>query len=487
MNFDFLKNTHELGYVYENCSNAEKLARTMPVQSIFTSRKSAELLAKLIYMAAYNQQMEDLSFADILADRTVRQFIRNREVLDAFHFIRKSGNRAVHGDEHWDAEDALDVLADLHYITGEIACKLGLIQDYPKFNDDIDIYPNAQYIEEDRIAEKAQEMFAAYITEYNAAAEREKYETPSNDELFDYAICGRVEMHERISFEHVPRQTALIAYIQEYLMNLYRLSVERAKENMSIHGEAVTLYAELSLPGNIVFNTNDVEPFLQAISQQLPISDGFTLDITCCGNLREFFTFTYSDGEEECNLLEKDSLWTGAGMLDKLEYFKRRDRFEYKIATFYPDSGEFLHHKILNGKSFDIGEHCSEEIVTKQFGDKWWSWNLYLWADFDFEEHQDTLKKLRSIMRCSIPKNEIKYCENAWNDGEDQILCNCIQWNTLSLKEIQSFLDQLNEILLPIKDELDAGGSGYWMVRKEFAVATWDWFEDGFKIIGCQY
>ena len=97
MNFDFLKNSRELGYVYENCSNAEKLALTMPVQSIFTSRKSAELLAKLIYMAAHNRKMEELTFADILSDKTVRDFVRSRDIMDAFHFIRKIGNRAVHG------------------------------------------------------------------------------------------------------------------------------------------------------------------------------------------------------------------------------------------------------------------------------------------------------------------------------------------------------------------------------------------------------
>ena len=52
MNFDFLKGLRGLGYVYENCNNAQKLAMTMPVQSVFTARKSAELLAKFIYIAA---------------------------------------------------------------------------------------------------------------------------------------------------------------------------------------------------------------------------------------------------------------------------------------------------------------------------------------------------------------------------------------------------------------------------------------------------
>ena len=60
MNFDFLKDLRGLGYVYENCCNAEKLAVAMPVQSVFTSRKSAELLAKFLYMAAHNQEMENL-------------------------------------------------------------------------------------------------------------------------------------------------------------------------------------------------------------------------------------------------------------------------------------------------------------------------------------------------------------------------------------------------------------------------------------------
>ena len=66
MNFDFLKDVPQLKYVYENCSNAEKLAMTMPVQSVFTSRKSAELLAKFIYLASHNEKMETMNFVDIL-------------------------------------------------------------------------------------------------------------------------------------------------------------------------------------------------------------------------------------------------------------------------------------------------------------------------------------------------------------------------------------------------------------------------------------
>ena len=80
-------------------------------------------------MAAHNQEMENLSFADILSDITVRRFVNSRDIMDAFHFIRKSGNRAVHGDEQESVDDAIAVLQDLHYVAGETACMLGLIDD----------------------------------------------------------------------------------------------------------------------------------------------------------------------------------------------------------------------------------------------------------------------------------------------------------------------------------------------------------------------
>lgn len=123
MNFDFLKGLQGLGYIYENCTNAEKLAMTMPVQSVFTSRKSAEQLAKFIYIAAHNQVMDGLSFADILADRAVRDYV-TRDVLNAFHYIRKNGNRAVHGNDDETPEEAVKVLEDLHFVAGETAYML---------------------------------------------------------------------------------------------------------------------------------------------------------------------------------------------------------------------------------------------------------------------------------------------------------------------------------------------------------------------------
>jgi hypothetical protein len=94
----------------------------MPVQSFFTSRKSAEQLAKFIYLTAHNQIIESMTFVDILNDQAVRNFIHDRSVMDAFHSIRKNGNRAVHDDSKKTEKEAIEVLEDLHYVAGEIAC-----------------------------------------------------------------------------------------------------------------------------------------------------------------------------------------------------------------------------------------------------------------------------------------------------------------------------------------------------------------------------
>ena len=486
MNFEFLKNLRGLGYVYENCSNAEKLAMTMPVQSVFTSRKSAELLAKFIYMAAHNQEMEGLTFADILSDVTVRRFVHSRDVMDAFHYIRKSGNRAVHGDDQESPDDAVAVLQDLHYVAGETACMLGLIDDYPAFEDHIESYPDAVFADEKEIDKKAREMFVAYVEEFNAQQERDQYIEQQDYDWLNYSIEGNVEMHEYLEFKYKPNEAALIEYLQSYLTTLLRLSIERSPNKAEELGLAypVILDARL-LIGNKEYSSHKTEEFIKAITDELPKAKGFIVDCACNGVLREYFNEEIDEnGNGRLNMIRKDAVWTGAGMLDTLEGFKRRRSFLYKLAIFYPDSGKVLYKKIENGKEVDILDCCTDSILDQSFDEEWWSWNLDLTADFDFEKHADALKRLQEIVRTSIPESEIRYCEDSWDDGDFHILCSSIQWNCKCLREVQDFLDRINAVLLPIKDEIDADAMGTWEIKREFAVATWKWTDDGFKVVG---
>lgn len=494
MNFDFLKDLQGLGYVYENCSNAEKLAATMPVQSVFTSRKSAELIAKFVYMAAHNQEMEGMSFADILSDMTVRRFFNSRDVMDAFHYIRKSGNKAVHGSDEESPEDAMTVLQDLHYVAGETACRLGLIDEYPAFEDEIGVFPEAEPkpapMDDESINKMALEMFSAYVNEFHAQQDRENYVEMADYDCFGYTIEGNVEMHEYLAFKEKPKQKELTDYLQDYILTLVRLSVERspqkAKENQLAN--PVTLKATLTVD-NEIYNSDNLAAFCEAIDKKLPEANEFVIDLTCNGVLREFFNEIGEESEKDrLNMIRKDIPWTGAGMLDKLELYKRRDAFEYKLAVFYPDSGEIKCEKILNGKDIDLLSTCTDAVVDFVTDDEWWSLNLNLYIGFDFEKHSDALAQLQAIVRANVPREELRYCEAAWEDGDFDMLCNGIQWNCHCLREVQNFLDKINAVILPLKDEIDdIVCDGTWEIASRFAIAAWDWTEEGFKVKGTFY
>ena len=490
MNFDFLKDVKQLSSLYKNCNNAEKLAMTMPVQSVFTSRKSAELLAKFIYLAAHNEQMESMNFVDILKDQVFCDYINNRSVINDFHYIRKSGNKAVHGEVEETPDDALDVLEALHFVVGETARMLGLITDYPTFDYNVKSFPDAEYKDEEEIEKKALEMFLEYAAEYNAQLEREKYIEQDDYDWISYSVEGNVEeMHEFLEFSHKPKQLEIIEYIQKYLLTLVRLSIERSPDR----AEELELSHPVTLDSILIidedrYSSTDIDSFVEAVIEKLLTANRFSIDIKCNGVLREYYNDEPDENSDvRLNMILKDAVWTGGGMFDTLTSFKRRNMFTYKLAVFYPDKGESDYKKILNGKEIDVIASGTEDIINKEASDEWWSYMLDLWAEFDFDKYHDKLIQLQEIVRTNIPKSEVPYCEGTWEDGELHILCSSIQWNCKSLKEVQVFLDKLNEVLLPIKDELDAGGEGTWEISSEFAVATWDWTDQGYKVKGICY
>ena len=59
MNFEFIKNLEGLNMAYAACENAEELAKSMPDLSMIASRKSAEVIAKFIYLVAHVKSVDD--------------------------------------------------------------------------------------------------------------------------------------------------------------------------------------------------------------------------------------------------------------------------------------------------------------------------------------------------------------------------------------------------------------------------------------------
>lgn len=333
----------------------------------------------------------------------------------------------------------------------------------------------------------------------------------NNDSLWHkeaHFLGNNVDMHEYLEVKCKPNQFELIEYLQDYLSTLLRLSIERSPERLRQLNEndpeladdpfdekydSVTLKATLTV-GEKCFSSTDAESFREALYKELPDAEGFIVDLTCKGILCELFDDELNEeGNDQKDMVSIDDIWTGVGMLDTLDEYKRRNAFTYKLFIFNPDVSGFMYEKILDGEDIDVLASGTEDIIDQTFSREWWSENLNLWADFDVDEYSDILEQLYNIVRSSIPEDQLRYCEGKWEeDGElfyePTVLCNSIQWNCKSLREVQDFLDKLNAVLLPIKDEIsDAGGNGTWEVREEFAVATWVWTDEGFKIKGIQY
>lgn len=527
MNFDFLKDLSGLSYVYENCINAEKLAMTMPVQSVMTSRKSAELLAKFIYMTAHRQEIGRLTFENILFDTTVKKYINNSEVMDAFHYIRMSGNEATHAEVQENTKEAIDVLKDLHYVAGEIARRVGLIDDYPDFDHEIASYPDAVYVDEQDIERKAKEMFDDYVMKYCKEIELNNYYNHRVDKLrADYdnyssiiQVLPSVDIvNESIEFKTKPVLQETITRIQARFGFLGLQAVKKLRGELD-NDIYLRYSSELTIYGEGGYSTSDIGRFLHGIFYDLPNAQGFKIISSYYGP--SLMPYVNTEIREDFRMT-----------IDKIG---ENEVFTYKLFDHHGNSGESYFAKYENGQWIDLEEQYSEDIIDKDFGQDWWSYNMGLGVSIDFEKHPDVIKRLHEAVRKHIPADQLEYCEREWYEpyenyeitdeallddigftaadveeilknayidyvGENpdsileeefqddyEILCNSIQWCPRTLRVVQNFLDEVNHILEPIMHEVEGGYAGKWYISDPpAAVAMWTWTEDGFKIVGTE-
>ena len=480
MNFEFLKGLNGLQYIYENCNNAEKLAISMPVQSVFTSRKSAELLAKFIYMAAHNQAIEGMTFIDVLSDPRVCDFINNRKVMNAFHHIRKGGNRAVHGDELESPEEAVSILHDLHYVAGETACNLGLIRNYPHFNATIESHPEAKYIDEKDIEEKARTMFLDYVKEHHAQEERENFYSRRVDSLFDEfgEYCSNIVIipnllysDEILEFKSKPVMDKTVKLIQEHFAHYGMLGLRHLRGE-KIDERGFDYKAELTLYGEEEYTTTNLVEFVYALMQDLPDADGFKIVSHYYGpnplfdsNVHEPFSYA-------------------------VERFGEFEEFSYSSHEFLHMDGNNYFSKYMNGKWINLEELYTPDIVNLKTKELWMANNLKLHIDFDFNAHRDILEELREVIREYTPEDEMVILEDFWwEDADPGLIMSGADWDDdAGFGDIRGFLDMINRIIAPIIDECKGEGGGNWFLDDDpFGVATLAWTKDGFKIIGTTY
>lgn len=460
MNFDFLKDIKSLAFVYRNCNNAEELANTYPDSSLVASRRGAEALARMIYLAAHKEEMEHMTFDSVLKDQAVRRFIHNRDVMDAFYNIKQKGNKGAHvsEEEELTSEDAIEVLWDLHYVAGETALRMNLVDAYPEFDDNIGNFPNAKVLEEENIEEKVMEMFLEYAQQYNAEMERANYYIPNDEEFWKYVAEGHVDLHERLIFDAKPKTAAMVEYLQQYLLNLYILSVERSPEIAEAKGfsGAVTLNIKIYLDGH-EYTSDDLEDYINTLNNRLPNANSIIVDNRCKGKLREIYYD--EDGEYFGPQLRKDRIWNGYGMLDKLESFKRQESFSYSMIQFLPDSGNVGAAAIINGKSKGIRDLMDERLLdNKEMVLDCDGFTIMVVGNKKLIECPELFEELKTIVRDNIYEESLEYCEDVWDPNSEDYIENCIipftQIKHFTVGEYETFLNKLNKCLEPWEDVL---------------------------------
>lgn len=453
MNFDFLKGLKGLDIVYGPCTDAEELVKSKPYLSLTAARKSAELLAKFIYMAAHATALQELTFADILSDYQVRQFINNRNVMDAFHFIRKSGNKAVHGEQEVSTSTALAVLQNLHFVAGETAKDLDLIHAYPDFDENVGVYPDATFDDTIQIPRQVMQMFLDYIEEHEKDEEGHlvRFDLENWGHL-QYTLHGVVNMHERIEFFHKPNYESTIEYLQKYVSFIDMMATERAERHLpSSSVNWVEAQIEISVNGIVEFVRGKYGDIQDILVNKLQHANNFSIDIKVDGNLRSF----YEDPEDGSSMIDEESIWQGSGMYDHLESLKRRESFIYKAIIEYPDDDQEENYFLIrNGKDYDVVDLCNHDIVNTDCNDVWYGNLITLVVDYDNQLHPEIAQSLYETVRNFVSDNELTYLEDVWEDEEHQpgsLLAGTSIECTIA--ELQSFLDKINSTLQPVSEQ----------------------------------
>ena len=137
MNFTYLENQKDFSTLLTYCNECESFACSSADISITAARKAMEYMVKLLYGTHITSDIRGLTLFDMLSDYDFVDYIDNRTLLDSIHQIRRKGNQAVH-EGNMSVQDAMTVLEKLHYVTGEVCIKLGLIESYPAFNPNIE-------------------------------------------------------------------------------------------------------------------------------------------------------------------------------------------------------------------------------------------------------------------------------------------------------------------------------------------------------------
>ena len=86
MNFDFLKPIPMITPFYKYCVDAESFAMSKPDFCGASARKAIEYIVRLMYSAAIQQEVNQLTVYDMLCSPDFVMYLDDRTLLNAIHF-----------------------------------------------------------------------------------------------------------------------------------------------------------------------------------------------------------------------------------------------------------------------------------------------------------------------------------------------------------------------------------------------------------------
>ena len=189
-------------------------------------------------------------------------------------------------------------------------------------------------------------------------------------------------------------------------------------------------------------------------------------------------------------MLSRERSFRDRQELKIMSYFTDRI-FIFKIALYY-SSFYFLYNHGVGGcrviGNNQRGKGYSADIINKVVPGGWFCWEVNLAIRYDYDRYPDIWPKLDACVKKYIPEDKLKYRDEIREDWGPHVVVGGVAWSPEKLSVVQDFLDEINEIIEPIKDRCECGADGFWYCTDyPFAEATWMWTDDGFKVVGTEY
>ncbi len=135
-NFDYIKDEPSLKSLYNFCNVAEITQISDPEKSAINSRKALEWIVRAVYAVKGLEIGERTSLFELVDGEEFKEFVGNDKLMMAVHYIRKVGNAGAHMGKV-SKKESFFALLNVYNFIGSVFVKLGLMDSYPPFNNDL--------------------------------------------------------------------------------------------------------------------------------------------------------------------------------------------------------------------------------------------------------------------------------------------------------------------------------------------------------------